>query len=63
MKPINFKEQNTVFAENQPEYLALPAWRSSRGVVVSCWGYLLLKELRFYLQADYILVYCLLTNP
>lgn len=25
MKPIKFKEQNCIFAENQPEYTALPA--------------------------------------
>ena len=27
MKPIKFKEQNTVYAENQPEYLPLPVLR------------------------------------
>jgi hypothetical protein len=37
MKPVKFKGSNVVFAENQPEYLPLPAYRSVNGVVVSCW--------------------------
>ena len=40
MKPIKFKEQNVTFAENQPEYIPLPAFKdpaSPMGAVVSCW--------------------------
>ena len=39
MKPINFPEQNVVYAENQPEYLPLPALKANtpQGEVVSCW--------------------------
>ena len=39
MKPIEFEEQNTVFAKDQPEYLPLPAFRddSPEGDVISCW--------------------------
>lgn len=39
MKPIKFPEQNITFAENQPEYLPLPAFRndSPKGEVISCW--------------------------
>jgi len=39
MKPIEFPEQNVVFAENQPEYLPLPAYKedSPEGQVISCW--------------------------
>ena len=37
MKPVAFKEQNTVFAENQPEYIPLPAYRDEIGEVISCW--------------------------
>jgi len=39
MKPIKFKGQNCTFAENQPEYLPLPAHRvdnSERGEVIFC---------------------------
>ncbi len=39
MKPTKFKDQNIVFAENQPEYLPLPALRieGNEGHVISCW--------------------------
>ena len=37
MKPIKFKEANVTFAENQPEYLPLPAWKGEDGIVISCW--------------------------
>lgn len=39
MKPIKFKHQNVVFAEDQPEYQPLPALKidSPTGEVVSCW--------------------------
>lgn len=39
MKPIKFPEHNVVFAEDQPEYLPLPACRidSPQGEVITCW--------------------------
>lgn len=39
MKPIEFPEQNIVYAKDQPEYLPLPAFKSDdpMGQVVSCW--------------------------
>lgn len=39
MKPIKFKHQNIVFAENQPEYQPLPALKidAPTGEVISCW--------------------------
>ena len=37
MKPIGFKDQNCVFAKDQPEYLQLPAHRDTSGLVTSCW--------------------------
>lgn len=37
MKPIAFKEQNVVYAENQPEYIPLPAHKDPDGTVTSCW--------------------------
>lgn len=38
MQPVKFKEQNIVFAENQPEYIPLPAHRveGERGEVIFC---------------------------
>jgi hypothetical protein len=37
MKPIEFKEQNIIFAKNQKEYLPLPAFVKVDGDVISCW--------------------------
>ena len=37
MKPIEFKEQNLVFAKDQPEYFPLPSFRDEFGGVVTCW--------------------------
>ncbi len=40
MKPIEFKEQNVVFAKNQPPYLPLPAYQDDEqgGRIFHCWG-------------------------
>lgn len=43
MKAKKFKEQNVVYAKNQPEYLQLPALKLKQGEVISCWE-LTLKE-------------------
>lgn len=37
MKPISFKEQNGVYAKDQPEYLPLPVHKTEEGLVISCW--------------------------
>lgn len=42
MKPIEFAEQNCVYAKDQPEYLPLPAFKTAfgpdnLGEVWSCW--------------------------
>lgn len=36
MRPIEFPEQTTVFAKNQPEYAPLPAWADGQEVI-TCW--------------------------
>lgn len=38
MKPIKFKEQNIVFAENQPEYIPLPGYKvvGPKGEFIFC---------------------------
>lgn len=47
MKPIEFAEQNVVFAKDQPEYIPLPAHVSADGVeVTSCWGMSLRERIR-----------------
>jgi len=37
MEPIKFKQQNCVYAQEQPEYLPLQAHKSEDGIVTSCW--------------------------
>lgn len=37
MQPLKFKGHNCVYAESQPEYLPLPAYRDSLGLVTTCW--------------------------
>ncbi len=37
MEPVKFEGQNCTFAENQPEYKPLPAYKTRDGKVVSCW--------------------------
>lgn len=48
MKPINFKEQNIVYAKNQKEYQPLPAFKSDgqQGEVISCWKLSIIERLR-----------------
>lgn len=38
MEPIHFKEANTIIAEDQPEYIPLPAhqMKDTRGQVITC---------------------------
>lgn len=40
MEPIEFKEQNKVYAKDQPEYLPLPVYEDNEqgGRVFSCWS-------------------------
>ena len=37
MKPIKFEGHNIVYAENQPEYNPLPAFKDENGTIVTCW--------------------------
>lgn len=39
MRPTKFKDQNVVFAKDQPEYQPLPALKfpGGEGEVISCW--------------------------
>ena len=48
MIPIKFKEQNCVFAEDQPEYYPLPAHKvdEPEGRIISCWKLNFIERLR-----------------
>lgn len=37
MKPANFPEQNVIYAENQPQYTPLPAFKTDEGEVITAW--------------------------
>jgi hypothetical protein len=37
MKPVEFKEQNVVYAKDQKEYMPLPALIFEDGTVCTCW--------------------------
>lgn len=47
MEPIKFKGYNVIFAEDQPQYTPLPAFKSSdrEGQVISCWRLSLVERL------------------
>ncbi|UHQ21936.1 hypothetical protein LVB77_14805 [Lysobacter sp. 5GHs7-4] len=51
MKLIKFEGHNVVFAENQPEYLPLPALRlnSQEGEIICCWHLTWRERLRLLL--------------
>ena len=46
MKLIKFKGQNCTFAENQPEYIPLPAHRDNEGIIISCWQFTFREKLK-----------------
>ena len=48
MKPVKFKEQNCTFAENQYEYLPLPAHKikEREGRIISCWKLSFIERMR-----------------
>ncbi len=53
MKPIKFKEANVTFAENQPEYIPLPAHKANDncGTVTTCWNFTLRERIKVLLGA------------
>jgi hypothetical protein len=48
MKLIQFEEQTIIFAEDQPEYLPLPAYQYNdvQGTIVCCWHLSLLDRIK-----------------
>ena len=49
MEVISFPEQTTVYAENQPEYLKLPAHKfkgDPQGRIACCWKFTFIERLR-----------------
>jgi len=46
MYPIEFPEQNCVYAENQNKYFSLPSHETEEGEVISCWKFSWKERLR-----------------
>jgi hypothetical protein len=51
MIPTTFKDQNCVFAENQPEYQPLPALKinDKYGSVITCWKMSFKERIRAFI--------------
>lgn len=45
--PVEFQQQNVVYAANQPEYNPLPVHKTDEGVVTSCWSMSLFQRIKF----------------
>jgi hypothetical protein len=52
MKPVKFNGQNIIFAENQPEYIPLPAYKDINGVVTTCWDFSLIERFKILFGAN-----------
>jgi hypothetical protein len=65
MKPIKFKEQNVVYAKNQPEYIPLPAFKnnSEKGEVISCWHLSFMERVRLLFTGRIWLSLCSFNQP
>ena len=50
MKPIEFKQQNVVFAKNQPPYMPLPAYRDDEqgGRIFHCWSLSFVERIKIF---------------
>ena len=46
MKPVEFREQNCIYAKDQDPYLPLPAYKTDKGEVITCWKLTLAERLK-----------------
>jgi len=63
MKPIAFKNSNTVYAKDQPEYLDLPALRMENGQVTSLWSLSWIERIRILLSGRMFFTVWTFNNP
>ena len=63
MKQIKFKECNITYAENQPEYLSLPTYKTKSGEVTSCWKLSFFDKLRIIITGRMFLSILTFNNP
>jgi hypothetical protein len=52
MKPVKFPQHNMDYAEDQPEYLPLPVYKTEDGRVTSCWQFTLWERIRIMFGAN-----------
>ena len=65
MEPKQFKEANVTFANDQPEYKPLPAFKnkSPQGEVVTCWNLSFRERLRILFKGEIWLSLLTFNNP
>ncbi len=63
MKIVKFKGCNVTYAENQPEYLKLPAYKAVDGRVTSCWGLSFLERIKVALTGKIYLQVLTFNQP
>lgn len=66
MKPIKFKECNTIFAKNQKEYLPLLVYKektTKEGQVISCWSLSIIERIRLLLTGKIYLMVLTFNKP
>ncbi len=52
MYPVSFKQQNCVYAKDQPDYIPLPAHKTKSGIVTSCWTFSFWERVRILFGAN-----------
>jgi len=63
MKIVKFNECNVVYAKDQKEYLPLPAHRTKKGEVTSCWKLSLWERLQILFTGKLFLSVLTFNHP
>ena len=66
MKPVKFKECNAAYAENQKQYIPLPAYKDNNykeGFVISCWKANIIERIIFLFTGKIWLCIMTFNNP
>ena len=64
MRPIEFKEQNIVFAKNQKPYLPLPAYQDKeQGLIIHCWKLSIIEKVKILFTGKLWLNVLTFNNP
>lgn len=63
MDIVQFPESNVTYAENQPQYRPLPAFKDEDGTVVSCWAPSLKERLKILFTGKIWLSVMTFNNP